>query len=262
MTPKAGFDAALARAKHMLRLYELVCDTRKYKIRKDWEQSFKQVMHWPDREYIVRVDGKDRNSILVLREACRIDREQFAHDYVSEVLRGAVVAAVSALDRYMHDLIVKYSWKLLGRKEEDIPNQLKCLDITALDARKALEHLRKDPNARPGHLVKRAVQITLHREFTFQNPESVQKAAGMLGIKDFWAQVSKEMPGNPSKNDVIQSLRAITVRRNQIVHEADLVRTRRAESTLRDISHPQAQQWVGWMDQFGNAIQKVVDATV
>jgi RiboL-PSP-HEPN len=246
----------------MLRLYELVCDTRKYKIRKDWEMSFKQVMHWPEQERIVRVDGKDRNSVLVLREACGIDRDRFAHDYLSEILRGAVVAAVSALDRYMHDLLVKYSWKLLSRKVEDIPNQLKCLHVTALDTRKALEHLRKDPKARPGHLVKQALQVTLHREFTFQNPDSVLKAAKMLGIEDFWGKVAKEMPGNPTKSDVMLSLKGITARRNQIVHEADLVRTRRAEARLQDISHSQAQEWVDWMEQFGNAIQKVVDATV
>lgn len=262
MEPKTGFDAALDRAKHMLKLYELVCDTRKYKIRKDWENSFKQVMHWPEREKIVRVDGKDKNSLLVLREACSIDRGQFAHDYVSELLRGAVLAAVSALDRYMHDLVLKHSWKLLSLKEDDIPRPLRDLNITALDARKAVEHLRKDPKARPGHLVKRAIQTTLHREYTFQNPDSVQRAGRMLGIGDFWGKVSTEMPGAPSKDDVISSLREVAVRRNQIVHEADLVRTRRAEASLRDISHAQAEKWVIWMEQFGTAIQKVVDATV
>ena len=246
----------------MLRLYELICDTRKYNVRKDWESTFKQVMHWPDKESIVRVDGKDKASILVLREKCNIGREQFAHDYVSELLRGAVVASVSALDRYLHDLIVKHSWKLLNRREEDIPKGLKSLNISTLDAKKALEHLRKNSASRPGHLIKQAVQERLHREYTFQNPDSVLAAAKMLGVEDFWSKVSAKMPGKPANGEVIKMLRKIAQRRNQIVHEADLIRTRRADAALRDISHSDAVAWVEWMEGFGSAIQEVVDQSV
>jgi hypothetical protein len=260
MTPKAGFDAALDRANHLLRLYELFCDTRTRGVRRDWARSFKDLMHWPDAEEIVRVDGKDRNSLLILREACGIQREHFSHDYLSELLRSAVVAAVSALDRFMHDLVVKHSWKLLGRREERIPKSLKGLTLTALDTRRALEHLRRDASARPGNLVKKAIQDRLHRDFTFQSPDSVHKAGKeMLGIADFWTEIANQMPGSPASEDVIETLRLINTRRNQIVHEADLVRTSRREPALRDISYVQAERWIIWMRDFGNAIQTVVD---
>lgn len=262
MTPKTGFDAALDRASHLIRLYELICDTRQRGVRADWASAFKNVMHWPAGEAVVRVDGKDGLSLLVFREAAGIDRNHFAHDYLSELLRSAVVASVSALDRLLHDYVVKFSWSLLTRKEEDIPKGLKNLPITALDARKALEQLRKDTKARPGNLVKSAIQEKLHRDFTFQTPDSVLQAAKMLGIDDFWEKVAANMQGGPAKQDVIDKLRIITQRRNQIVHEADLVRTNRQQPTLRGITFLEAKDWVDWMRSFGRAINDVVEQNV
>ena len=64
-----NFDAAIARAKHLLRFYELLQDTRSYSVRSDWAAKFKLLMHWPSSEKIVRVDGRDQQSILVFRES-------------------------------------------------------------------------------------------------------------------------------------------------------------------------------------------------
>lgn len=258
MTPKTGFDAAIERAQHLITLYELICDTRHRAIREDWASSFRNFMRWPANEALVRIDGKDRQSLLILRESCGIDRSRFAHEYLSELLRSAVVASVSALDRMLHDHVVKHSWKLLKRSEDQIPKELQKLSISALDARKAVEHLRKNPKARPSSIVKKALQETLHREFTFQNPDAVLKAAKMLGVSDFWGSVARKMPGTPSKNEIISMLKAITRRRNQIVHEADLIRTNRHEPSLRDISLHEASEWVDWMDDFGAAVDEVV----
>ncbi len=262
MTPKTGFVAALERAKHLLRLYELVCDTRQRAVRADWAASFKRAMHWPANNQIVRVDGKDRQSILVFKEECGIDREHFAHEYLSELLRSALVAAVSALDRMLHDHVVKHCWKLLSRKEDEVPKKLKALSLSALDARKALEQLRKDPASRPGNIIKIAIQEKLHRDYTFQTPDSVLLASHMLGIKDFWGKVATKLPGNPSKEATIKQLREITKRRNQIVHEADLIRTNRRDPSLRPISFSDAERQVKWMEAFGGAVNDVIEENV
>lgn len=95
-------------------------------------------MHWPESEQICRVDGLDSNSILIFRESVGIDNEHFSHDYVSELLRAALVAAVSALDRYLHDLVVDYSWKLLSQAEDDIPAELKKNECSSLSVPVAL----------------------------------------------------------------------------------------------------------------------------
>jgi hypothetical protein len=158
MKPKQHFDVAMARADHLLRLYELLHDTRVYKVRSDWAARFKTLMHWPQGEQIVRVDGKDAQSLLILRAATGLSRNQFTHDYLAELLRATVVATVSALDRYMHDIVVMHSWSLLTRSERGIPRELKKLEIPILAARHAVDKLRRDGKARPGVLLKEALR--------------------------------------------------------------------------------------------------------
>jgi len=216
-------------------------------------------MQWPDSEKIVQVDGKDRNSILILRERLHIERRHFAHDYVSELLRAAVVGGVSALDGYMHEQVLSHSWSLLSRAEDKIPTELKKLEIPLLDVKRAIDHARKKNNTRPGNMIKKSIQEILHKNFTFQKPDNIKKAADMLGIADFWGQVASKMSSNPSKENVIDRLRQITYRRNQIVHEADLERKARAKKlTFRKINRNETQEIVTWITNFGKAMDTVI----
>lgn len=257
------FDAAMARADHLMQLYDILRDSRARGIRSDWAKSFKAFMGWPAGEVIERVDGKDWNSMLILREAVGVDRSKFTHDYLSELLRAAIVAAVSALDRYVHDAVLQHCWSLLSRAEKDVPKELRNLAVPVLTTKRALEKQRAEPTSRPGHLVKAAIQEQLHKEHTFQKPDDISKAARMLGVTDFWGKVATEMPGPPQKAEVIEQLRQIANRRNLIVHEADLVRKTKAKQvTLRDIGRKEAEHWIDWIRHFVAAMERVVRAAV
>ena len=263
MKPIDLFNASIERPKHLLRLYDLLHDSRSRAVRSDWANAFKEMMHWPKGEHIVRVDGKDQQSLLIMRQDVGIDRAHFSHDYLSELLRSVVVAAISSLDRYLHDLVVYHSWTLLSKADEDVPTELKKVSIPVSVAKKAIQQLKKDSKARPGNIVKKAIQERLHREYTFQKPDDVLKASRMLGLEDFWTSVAGKMPGHPKKDDVISTLRTIAKRRNEIVHEADLVlKTKAKKITLRDITRTDAEEWVNWMTDFVTAIDKVADAAI
>jgi hypothetical protein len=262
VNPKNAFDAAIQRPEHLLRLYELLHDTRQRSVRSDWANGFRQLMHWPAAEEFVRVDGKDRDSMLIMRESVGVDRGHFTHGYLSELLRSALVAAVSALDRFCHDAIVHHSWKLLSRKERDIPKGLFRLNLPVLGTKKALEKLRKDSKSRPGSVVKVAIQEELHNKHTFQNPAGIETAARMLGIEDVWTKLAAEMPGRTGKA-IRDTLDEIARRRNQVVHEADLIRrTRSGSVTLRDIQYSECEQWVLFIKDFVAAIDTVVLAAM
>ena len=85
----------------------------------------------------------------------------------------------------------------------------------------------------------------------------------MLGIEDFWGKVSQKFQGNPTKQDIIDKLRVISRRRNQIVHEADLIlKTKAKKLTLREIASDEALDWVDWMDELGQAIDKVIAGAI
>lgn len=255
-----GFNSAMERANHLLKLYAVLHDTRKRDVRNDWAEKFKALMNWPASEKIVRVDGE--NSLLILRESASIDRTHFTHDYLSELLRATIVAAVSAVDRYMHDIIVEKSWTLLCRPEGDVPKELRKLAVPILSAKKALEQLRSDNESRPGHILKQAIQAALHEEYTFQNSSSIEKGAKMLGIQDFWGEVIKHLSDKPIKGDVQKKLKEITTRRNQIVHEADLIRKTSAKKiTVREIDLDTTKEYVSWIRAFVSAINDVAMET-
>ena len=261
MKAKTAFDAAITRGEHLLTLYDLLGDQRKRSVREDWASKFRKFMKWKQNEKIIRVDGD--GCIVILRESANISREHFKHDYLSELLRFSLVAAVSAMDRYFHDAVVERSWSLLGRKEENIPKELLKLEIPVLEAKRALSRLKGDNRSRPGNLVKKAIQDKLHAKFTFQNPDNVLKAARMLGVEDFWSKVATNMPGVPKGNNLQNRLKQITLRRNQIVHEADLERkTRQTRLSLREVSSRESKKSVKWIKEFVQAVDKVFDIAI
>ena len=258
ITSKDTFDFAYKRAKHYLALYNIVHNSRQRAARSDWLENFKRFMHWPLGDDIVRIDGKDGKSLLILKEELGIDRELFAHDYASELLRSAIVAAISALDRYMHDYVVEKSWSLLNRPENDIPKELKKIKIPVLATKKALEKIRKDHNSRPGSLIKKQIQDVIHREFTFQKKDDIQKGARMLGIEDFWGKVAEKMPDSPSKMDVQSKLTKVAKRRNQIVHESDIfLKISAKKISQREIKYLEAEEYVKWVGHFVSAMDQV-----
>ncbi|MDR5907588.1 HEPN domain-containing protein [Franzmannia qiaohouensis] len=215
-------------------------------------------MRRPQRENIVRIDGKDKKSLLILRESVGISREHFSHEYASELLRSSLVCSISALDRYMHDVIVDRSWTLLSQAEKDVPKELKKVRLPVLATKKALEKLKSNPKSRPGTLIKKEIQNVIHIDFTFQKKSDIEKGAKLLGITDFWRKVSAEMPNNPSPGDVQDELTKIAKRRNQIVHESDLIlKTSAKEISQRDITRADAENAIDWVTSFVQALDEV-----
>ncbi len=258
VTSKEVFDFAFERARHFLTLYDILHNSRQRGGRSDWLDSFKRLMRWPVGEQITRIDGKERNSILILREELGIDRKLFAEEYTGEILRSSIVAAISALDKYMHDIVVEKSWALLNGPEKDVPKELANLKVPVLTTKKALDKIRKDNSARPGSQIKLQIQEMLHREFTFQNVAGIEKAAKLLGVKDFWQKVANEMPGLPAKGDVQKQLTKIARRRNKIVHEADVVRKISARNiTQNKVERKEAIDMVSWVKDFVYAMDNV-----
>lgn len=255
-SPKAVFDYSIERARHTLNLYDILHNSRRRSGRSDWLNKFKDLMHWPRGENIVRIDGKDKNSLLILRGSLGITSERFAHIYVSELLRSAIVSSVSAMDRYFHDLILSQAWNLLSKPEDSIPKKLKALPIPAYAVRKALEALRENRDARPGHYLKKEIQAVLHKEHTFQSVSGIDTAISMLGIDDFWKTVGVGL--GLSAGEAQTKIRDIAKRRNQIVHEADIVlKTKGKIISLRDISRSEAEEIVSFVEKFITEVEKL-----
>lgn len=254
------FDHAIQRADHFITLYDLLSDTRQRSIRSDWASKFQDLMNWPTGEDIIRVDGKNKDSILIMRESIGIDRNHFTHDYLSELLRAALVASVSAMDRYFHELVLRDSIGLLALSEKNIPPRLKGLKIPVLVTKKALSKAKMDKSSRPGHLLKKAIQIALH-EKTFQSPNEIGNAIkNMLGVEDFWRKVGKQMPQAPNSESVQKQIKVIAKRRNAIVHEADLIlKTKAQEISLNEIDKNTVSKYIKFLKSFIQGTEKVLE---
>lgn len=239
------FNFAQERAEHLLKLYEILHDTRQRNVRGDWSASFKDLMRWPAREEFVRVDGKNRQSMLILRSELGISRSDFQHSYVSELLRSSLTSSISAMDLYFHDIIVGYSWTLLSRAEGDVPKELQKIKIPILVTKRAIKQLKSSPNSRPSLKLKTELQKVLHRD-TFQSPSGVERAFKILGVQDCWGKIALKL--SLPRNEIIANLKAATGRRNQIVHEADMIlKTRAKRISRREISHIEVERYVDFI---------------
>jgi hypothetical protein len=131
--------------------------------------------------------------------------------------------------------------------------------IPAYEVKRAFRNIRDNDGARPGGKMKKIIQTTLHRNYTFQNPDDLSKAASIIGIEKFWDQIEREFPRKLSKATIRKKLWAVAIRRNQIVHEADIPTTVRDHGipAVRKISEKQAHNTVVLIENLVSAIEKV-----
>lgn len=263
MKPKDAFDQTMARVDQLLQLYRLVCDTRSRKVRTDWANKFKNLMHWPKNETIHRVDGE--HAILVLREASGLDRSHFCKENLGEILRAALVFTVSALDRFCHDLLLPRAMKMLRKNANSWPNEFKKLSLPLPDIKSAIEHAKKRKGkgghrrTRPMTIIRAALQDQFHRDLTLQKPNDIAQAFSMVGVKNLWTKCKEKMNEEPV--NIERRLNRIVRRRNQIVHEGDLVRKQKAKKhTLNSITEKDVKDDVDWIRRLAEAINGVVEA--
>ena len=114
MTPKQAYDDVAARARRLLLLHDGLVNIRKRSIRSDWKKSFCGVMHWPNNLPIHRVDSKQ--AVIVLRSNADLSPVDFSRSALQDLLRSALALGVSALDRYVHERVVKRIVRALRRK--------------------------------------------------------------------------------------------------------------------------------------------------
>lgn len=160
----------------------------------------------------------------------------------------------------MHEIVAKYFLKILNLPLESQSKEFRSISLPVNTVKRATDKLRSDAAARPGNIIKEEVRKILHRDFTFQTASNIQKAATILGIKDFWRKVTVAM-NNGSQKDITDKLNGIARRRNQIVHEADLIiQSRGREVKMRDISKQQALDAVVFMKDLVIGFDKVIQA--
>lgn len=251
-----AFDNAIDRANHLVDLYELLHNRRQRCIRSDWADRARALFNWNAGDDIQRIDSS--NAVLLIRNGDGWELEHFEHCWLGELLRSAIVAAVSSVDRYFHDMVTT---KLLSQLAGDTPKTLAAIQISIKDAdrvlQKALESRKGTKKAtRPRTILKDAFRRVLNKK-TFQGTVQIEEACAMLGLPKCWKKVQKEM--GSSADDLRKTLTRIVRRRNRIVHEGDIKQASRPRAvTLNDIDLNGTRSDIDWLTSLVKAFNKLL----
>ncbi len=227
MQPIDAFNDTHDRAARLLRCRDGLINTRKRSIRSDWKSSFCRLMRWPQSSVIERVDSSA--AIVVLRQGGSLSPSEFSADALDDLLRAAVTFGVSAIDRYVHERIVKsfvtaFRAPKLTKNQADfqVPASL-AIDIV----NRVHSANRSSTTIRPANEIRKAVQEVLHKR-PFQSWREIEYGFSLIGVKDIGKALRAVHSLSTSDTDLIKDrLNRIVARRNQIVHEGDIPRHQR-----------------------------------
>jgi hypothetical protein len=179
-------------------------------------------------------------------------------DVRSDMRRLSVVMAVSALDTYMHRLILERAFT-----HDELPKKLAQLDVNfeqllaQADATKTAARA-KPKRTRPRVGIKRQLQDRLLRE-TFQNFNAVSQALTMAGRSKEWAAIGSKMSPPLEPEEIKERLDEVVHLRNQIVHEGDYERLQKPQKAkLNGMTQKEARRHINFIEQVIDAIHEVV----
>jgi hypothetical protein len=132
---------------------------------------------------------------------------------LSDMLRSALVLAVSALDYYIHE-IVRIGMLEIHRGQRPEPPAFSGFQISLGNARAGINAGQNIDSWLEDEIRQR------HSYKSFQQPNAIADAVRLICDKKLWEEVSINM-GRPAK-DIKKELSRIVDRRNKIAHEADI----------------------------------------
>lgn len=167
---------------------------------------------------------------------------------LSDMLRSALVLAVSALDYYIHE-VVRIGMLDIHRGQRPEPPAFSGFQISLGSARAGINAGQNIDSWLEDEIRQR------HSYKSFQQPNAIADAVRLICDKKLWEEVSINM-GRPAK-DIKKQLSGIVDRRNKIAHEADI-----------DPSYPIGDRWpidellvneaVNFLEQVVESIHKIL----
>ncbi|POF95274.1 HEPN domain-containing protein [Pseudomonas putida] len=174
-----------------------------------------------------------------------------------DLVRSALVMAISAMDSYMHWMV--FQEIIAVSKNAKLPKLLAKLDIPFSDvaalADAMIEGRRAGKETRPWNALKNTAQKQLLYK-TFQSFDQVKTAMSMAGVVDGWAKTAKVL--KVKVDDIRDRLNPLVHRRNQIAHEGDILRSSRPRRLkFNDLDPNQVSLDVDWIESLIAAIESI-----
>jgi len=188
-------------------------------------------------------------------------------EVLSDILRFQFLYSVSALDRFIHEIVKKEMVKnivnnnQLTDKAEDFKFSLKTVNkILTISKNNSMPITQEDTIE---YWIEKEI-LDKHKLLAFQSPDKISDAlSNIWDENDKWKKIVSKMTiqfnGNndtQKANDLKQRIKVITERRNQIVHEADIDVVSQVKRTIDKSS---VAETINIVEDLGKSIYKCLN---
>lgn len=168
----------------------------------------------------------------------------------SDLLRWQYVLAVSALDKYVHDIV------RIGMIEEFRGNRIETKKYKSVRIELSIASAIKNSTAPEVEFSNEIIRQ--HSFLAFQDPDKISDALSLIWEENHkWKVISSHMSTPISETDLKTKLKNIVIRRNQIVHQGDCLSTQ-PPLQQQIISKSDTEDVINFIKELVNAIKSCI----
>lgn len=179
--------------------------------------------------------------------------EQFIQIYsaldLSEILRAEYVLTVSAFDCYLHDLVQSRMHAITFELDNNLPSEYAKFKIPIGTLKLFLAASGDDQK----QILHAALKKSLS-EFSFESPQTVERALGYIGVNKVWTRISVILQKKPE--EIRKQLSLIIFRRNCIAHQADIANY--TDETKQPIDRDDVSDIIAFIEALVNSINQLI----
>lgn len=173
----------------------------------------------------------------------------FNSSFLDDLLRSEIVYIISALDKFIHDIV------RIGILESQ--NGLRPVTPSLNNFPISFSQLNLITSPIPSININQVIENTIienHKHLSFQDPEKITQALSLIWNENHkWNKISAFLGINEQNLKV--ELKNIVIRRNQIVHEADL---NLFTNSIQSIDEIDVENSVNFINNLVNSIYTLV----
>ena|ERR1017187_1616328 len=217
-------DEAVRDAIRLVTLYDSLITTNKRRIRPEWANRFAaaNLVPWGRRGGLWR--SRNDTILIVGSGQSTLSHHTFTSESLSVFLRSALVQAMAAVDKVLHEAISKHFVSLARTGELDKMVEIDLSKVYQIaQAARVRTGRGGRVRSRPGHRIKAAVLEKIYTQ-TYLSLRSVDQVCAACGKKAIFSKLVTAWRSQKTANHYRERWSRLYRRRNQIAHECDIVR--------------------------------------
>jgi len=249
------FNEGIKPAETLLCLYEELVTSNERAIRPEWENRFlaTKLTSWPKTTNLWRSYSKDKNILIVGTCSSRLTHKSFEQDTMTLFLHSAIVAAVAAVDKILHEALSLHFVKLAKTGKLDTLAQLPPSKVYEIATRaRTRKGKGGKTKSRSGDSIKEGVIEQIYKD-TYLDSRHIEKICDSFGQTNVFYKSGQTFPEKFTAKQMKTKWGRIYHIRNIIAHECGMERKLRTKKiTYISLTHKQASDAIAFCKKFGS----------